>query len=90
MNVTHRTITLKDGRKLRLVEAGQADGIPVIELHGTPDSRLLFDRWVEDAQARGLRLISYDRPGYGGSSPHPDWSVAAAEMMSRRLRKPWA
>jgi pimeloyl-ACP methyl ester carboxylesterase len=31
---------------------------------------------VADAAARGLRLISYDRPGYGGSTPHPGYSIA--------------
>jgi pimeloyl-ACP methyl ester carboxylesterase len=31
---------------------------------------------MHDAAARGLRLISYDRPGYGGSSPQPGRSVA--------------
>ena len=29
-----------------------------------------------DAAVRGLRLIGYDRPGYGGSTPHPGRSVA--------------
>jgi pimeloyl-ACP methyl ester carboxylesterase len=31
---------------------------------------------LADAAERGLRLISYDRPGYGGSTPHPGHSVA--------------
>jgi len=31
-----------------------------------------------DAAERGIRLISYDRPGYGGSSPHDGRSVADA------------
>jgi pimeloyl-ACP methyl ester carboxylesterase len=31
---------------------------------------------VADAAGRGLRLIGYDRPGYGGSTPHPGYSVA--------------
>jgi pimeloyl-ACP methyl ester carboxylesterase len=33
-------------------------------------------RWIEDAAARDIKLIGYDRPGYGGSSPHPGRSVA--------------
>jgi pimeloyl-ACP methyl ester carboxylesterase len=33
---------------------------------------------VESAQERGLRLIAYSRPGYGGSSPQADRDVAAA------------
>jgi pimeloyl-ACP methyl ester carboxylesterase len=31
---------------------------------------------VADAAGRGLRLISYDRPGYGGSTPQPGRSIA--------------
>jgi pimeloyl-ACP methyl ester carboxylesterase len=43
---------------------------------GTPNSRHLYGAWVEDAAARGVQLISYDRPGYGGSTPYPGHSVA--------------
>src|SRR5580693_5764215 len=43
---------------------------------GTPNSRHLYGPNVRDAAARGLRLISYDRPGYGGSSPQPGRTVA--------------
>src|SRR4029077_18273473 len=39
-------------------------------------SRHLYGPVMHDAAARGLRLISYDRPGYGGSSPQPGRSVA--------------
>ena len=27
---------------------------------------------------RGIRWVSYDRPGYGGSTPHPGRDVASA------------
>jgi pimeloyl-ACP methyl ester carboxylesterase len=43
---------------------------------GTPNSRHLYGPHSQDAGERGLRLISYDRPGYGGSSPQPGRSVA--------------
>lgn len=46
--------------------------------NGTPGSRLLYPLWVEDAQTRGIRLISYDRPGYGGSTSQPGRRVASA------------
>ena len=32
--------------------------------------------WLEDAAQRGIRLVSYDRPGYGGSTPQPGRTVA--------------
>ena len=44
--------------------------------NGTPNSRHLYAPAAADAAARGLRLISYDRPGYGGSTPQPGRSVA--------------
>ena len=64
------------GRILRVIECGDPGGVPVIAHHGTPGSRLLYRRWVEDATERGIRLIAYDRPGYGGSDRHPGRSVA--------------
>ena len=77
MNTNHHTISMSDGRKIQIIEAGQPDGIPVLAHNGTPGSRLLYDRWVEDAKSRGIRLISYDRPGYGGSTPQPGRTVAS-------------
>ncbi len=43
---------------------------------GTPGSRLLYGPHLLDAKDRGIRLISYDRPGYGGSTPMPERAVA--------------
>jgi pimeloyl-ACP methyl ester carboxylesterase len=73
----HR-ITAGDGRGLLLYEAGEAAGFPVLFHNGTPGSRLPYRGWVEDAESRGLRFLSYDRPGYGGSDPHPVRKVADA------------
>jgi pimeloyl-ACP methyl ester carboxylesterase len=78
MNGSNRTISTEHGRKIRILEAGQPDGVPVLVLRGSPHSRLLYDRWVEDAQSRGIRLICYERPGYGGSTRHPGRTVASA------------
>jgi pimeloyl-ACP methyl ester carboxylesterase len=72
------TVSTEDGRQLRVSQAGQPDGVPVLVLRGSPHSRLLFDRWVEDARSRGIRLIGYERPGYGGSTPNPGRTVASA------------
>jgi pimeloyl-ACP methyl ester carboxylesterase len=65
-----------DGRTLRVLEAGNPAGRPVVLCHGTPGSRLLWREAVEDAEASGLRLLGYDRPGYGGSDPHAGRTVA--------------
>jgi pimeloyl-ACP methyl ester carboxylesterase len=77
METKTRTIPGPESRKLQIYQAGQMDGVPVLVHSGTPGSGLLYDLWVEDAHARGIRLIGYDRPGYGGSSPDPGRSVAS-------------
>ncbi len=69
-------VRTKDGRTLAVEEAGDLAGRPVLVHMGTPNSRHLYRRSVADAAERGLRLISYDRPGYGGSTPQPGRDVA--------------
>jgi pimeloyl-ACP methyl ester carboxylesterase len=67
-----------DGRILAVLEAGDERGHAVVAIHGTPGSGLLWRGLAEDAEARGIRLLAYDRPGYGGSDPHPGRTVADA------------
>ena len=67
-----------DGRTLEVVEAGAPDGPVVVAHHGTPGSGRFYRTEVESAQERGLRLITYSRPGYAGSSPHRDRDAASA------------
>ncbi len=60
-----------DARTVRVRTAGDPDGFPVLYFHGTPGSRLDLAFGDELVAAAGVRLISFDRPGYGGSSPVP-------------------
>jgi pimeloyl-ACP methyl ester carboxylesterase len=76
--VKEATFEVPGGRKLRVVEAGDPDGKPVIYLHGTPSSGVLHAPWMDDASRQGIRLIGYDRPGYGGSTPWAGRRVADA------------
>jgi len=78
MQEREHTITTQDGRTLRVLDTGPEDGLPVLVHHGTPGSRLLEQGWRSDSEARGIRLIGYDRPGYGGSTPHPGRMVGDA------------
>ena len=71
-------IETPDDRSLLIHEGGVRDGPTVFYLHGTPMSGRLYGPHVEDATQRGLRLISYDRPGYGGSTAQPGRSVGDA------------
>jgi pimeloyl-ACP methyl ester carboxylesterase len=75
MTAREHTIPGPGGRALRVREDGAPDGIPVVVHHGTPGSRLLRESWVEDAAERGIRLIGFDRSGYGGSDRNPGRSV---------------
>jgi pimeloyl-ACP methyl ester carboxylesterase len=66
---------MADGRRLRYDVAGA--GAPVFLLHGTPGSRLGPRPRDSVLYRLGVRLISYDRPGYGGSGRDPGRSVAS-------------
>jgi pimeloyl-ACP methyl ester carboxylesterase len=70
-----RVIQTADGRTLAVTESGDLDGRPVLVQVGTPDSRHIYGRAVA-AAARGLRLISYDRPGCGDSTARPGRTIA--------------
>jgi pimeloyl-ACP methyl ester carboxylesterase len=65
-----------DGRRLAVSDGGQPDGIPVLVHYGTPNSRLQYGPDVANASEHGIRFITYDRPGYGESSPKPGRTVA--------------
>ena len=67
-----------NGRTVAVLEAGDESGRAVVAVHGTPGSGLPWRGLVEDAERRGIRLLAYDRPGYGGSDPDPGRTVADA------------
>jgi pimeloyl-ACP methyl ester carboxylesterase len=69
--VIEHTVRTARGRKLQVREEGDPKGRPVFALHGTPGSRVLYGPIAADAEKKRIRLISYDRPGYGGSTPQP-------------------
>ncbi len=70
--VSVAVIETVDGRKLAYEQVGDPEGMPIFVLHGTPGCRLggrhPDPSRVSDA---GLRLVTYDRPGYGRSTRHP-------------------
>jgi len=69
-------VTTPDGRTLRVYVEGDENGIPVLAHHGTPSAGILYSKWIDDARERGICLIGYDRPGYGGSSRDEGRAVA--------------
>ena len=75
-HVRQFSVPLPDGRSLHCYEAGDPSGHVVVRHHGTPGSGLLRREWAVDAQQRGIRLVGYDRAGYGGSSRREGRAVA--------------
>lgn len=65
------TMTTADGRTLAYEQVGDLAGAAVFVLHGTPGCRLSGRHPdLSRVSAAGLRLVTYDRPGYGRSSRH--------------------
>ncbi len=70
-----------DGRVLRAYDTGAetgTSGLTVVWHHGSPQTGRLPHPLREAAAARGIRLLSYGRPSYGGSSPQPGRTVGNA------------
>ena len=74
-----------DGRLLRVSVTGSPHGIPVFLLHGTPGSRRGPKPRHSVVYRLGVQLITYDRPGYGGSTRSPGRTVADAAMDVQRI-----
>jgi pimeloyl-ACP methyl ester carboxylesterase len=62
-----RTVAAAAGRTLAVAEWGDPDGFPVFLLHGTPGSRFVGQGDASAYTTVGARVVTYDRPGYGGS-----------------------
>jgi len=70
------TVTTRDGRSLTVYDAGDPDGRPIVFHHGTPMTGTPFEPHVAYARENGLRLVSFDRAGYGDSSRDAGRTVA--------------
>jgi pimeloyl-ACP methyl ester carboxylesterase len=68
-------LQLPDGRRLDMRVSGPADGLPLVFHHGTPGARTPIHALERAAHARGLRLVTTSRPGYGNSTRQPGRSV---------------
>jgi pimeloyl-ACP methyl ester carboxylesterase len=79
--VTETDLKLGDGRTLHAYDTGadDADGrLAVFWHHGSPNIGAPPEPLFSAADRLGIRWVSYDRPGYGGSTPRPDRNVASA------------
>ena len=68
-------LLLPDGRRLDLRVSGPADGMPLVFHHGTPGAATPVRELERAAHARGLRLVTTSRPGYGDSTRQPGRAV---------------
>jgi pimeloyl-ACP methyl ester carboxylesterase len=74
-----RDVQLADGRSVHVYDTGgEAEVLTVLWHHGSPQTGALLEPLLSAAQPRGIRLLSYGRPSYGGSTPRPGRDVASA------------
>jgi pimeloyl-ACP methyl ester carboxylesterase len=84
--VTKETdLELGDGRTLHVYDTGADQAsLTVFWHHGTPNTGAPPEPLFPAAAERGIRWVSHDRPGYGGSTPRPgrDVALVAADVAS--------
>lgn len=80
-----RHLALRDGRNLSYTDTGSGESGTWIHCHGIPGSRHELALISSDSWPTGIRVIVPDRPGYGGSSPHPRYDLAQHSADIRHL-----
>jgi len=101
MRVTEADVPAGDGRTLHVYDTGPGGagldgagldgagldgaGLTVFWLHGTPNIGEPPEPLFAAAARHGIRWVSYDRPGYGGSTPHPGRTVGSAAADVSRI-----
>ncbi len=81
-------VHLDDGRTLHAYDTESsttADRLAVFWHHGTPNLGIPPEPLMPAADRLGIRWVSYDRPGYGGSTPHEGRDVASAANDAARV-----
>ena len=81
MTTAETDLRLSDGRALHVYDAppdGADPRLVVLWHHGTPNTGVPPEPLFQAAAQHGIRWVSYDRPGYGGSSPRPGRDIASA------------
>lgn len=81
----HATVRLRDGRSIAYSVFGDPNGRPLLNCHGGLVCRLDIASAHDAALANGIRVVSPDRPGVGGSDRRPgrtmlDWADDVREL----------
>lgn len=80
-----RILKLADGRQLSYRDYGPRQGYPTLVFHTTMMGSLLHEELTQPAGERGIRLISFDRPGFGNSTAARSYDFASIAADARRL-----
>jgi pimeloyl-ACP methyl ester carboxylesterase len=78
--MTETDLELSDGRALHVYDTGADDDVrlAVFWHHGTPNTGAPPAPLFPISARLGIRWVSYDRSGYGGSTSSPGRDVASA------------
>jgi pimeloyl-ACP methyl ester carboxylesterase len=66
------TVAAEDGRNLEVMVADDRVGTPLLFHNGLPSAVVPFAPLDDAAAANGMYVVTYSRPGYGGSTPWPE------------------
>ena len=81
-------LTLPGGRTLHVYDTDADDaagGLPVLWHHGTPNLGAPPAPLFPASERLGIRWVSYDRPGYGGSTREPGRTLSSAATYARQV-----
>ncbi len=76
MSAASITVPLADGRTLEALSEGDPEGVLLVFHHGSPGAAVPLPTFDRAAAERGIRLVTYSRPGFGSSSRHEGRAVA--------------
>jgi pimeloyl-ACP methyl ester carboxylesterase len=76
MDPQRSIVRLPDGRDLDVLVGGADASDALLLIQGTPSGVVVRGPEVEAAEARGLRFVTYGRPGYADSTRAPGRAVA--------------
>ncbi|HEY1574753.1 MAG TPA: alpha/beta hydrolase [Pseudonocardiaceae bacterium] len=85
MRTITRPVRGAAGDTIHVDEFGPPDGRPVLVHAGSPGSRRIYRPDAELASECGLRLVSYDRPGYHGRPRQEGRRIGDAATDVRRI-----
>lgn len=80
-------VTLGDGSKVRVIEAGLPGGAPVILVHGWGGCVYSFSETIPALADAGYRVLAIDLPGFGLSDKPASTAAYTNEAMARAVRE---